>query len=57
MKKTSPHMSLRLTFCLFGLILCSVATAAQQNTYYEIVAKHSGKCLHVERRLDWQTAR
>lgn len=40
---TSP---LRLLWCLLILVLCCTAAGAQ-GTYYEIVARHSGKCLEV----------
>lgn len=39
---------LRLTSCLFCLTLCHSTAAAQADTYFEIVARHSGKCLDVE---------
>ncbi|MET0623248.1 MAG: RICIN domain-containing protein [Pyrinomonadaceae bacterium] len=39
---------LRLTSCLFCLTLCYSTAAAQADTYFEIVARHSGKCLDVE---------
>ena len=39
---------LRLASCLFCLLLSGDAVTAQQSGYYEIVARHSGKCLDVE---------
>ena len=39
---------LRLAFALFSLLLFSLPAFAQQNGYYEIVARHSGRCLDVE---------
>ncbi|HEX8149985.1 MAG TPA: RICIN domain-containing protein [Pyrinomonadaceae bacterium] len=37
---------LRLASCMFCLLLCSAAAEAQV-TYYEIVSRHTGKCLDV----------
>ncbi|HEX7315767.1 MAG TPA: RICIN domain-containing protein [Pyrinomonadaceae bacterium] len=43
----TPRTLLRLASCVFCLLLCGDAVTARQSGYFEIVSRHTGKCLDV----------